>query len=393
MMGDYQMKKTISIYENLVEFKRRMIKQFHNNTDILDECTLINIKRIFYLSIIVILLRIVNIVLFTSNTTPLSKAWQRGIIASHVAILIFWIGLLFIVYPLKNKVQPNIRMRIIQYITPISVMASGIIIVAIDQLVTSNITPFMLVSIVVGMVFLIRPIISATIYFFSYMGYYYAIGLTITNEELLLSNRANGITIVGIGFLMSGMIWHYNYVNITQRHRIEEQQKQLEEMAYYDQLTNLHNRHFLHKVIEKEFSLMKRYGYESIIIIFDIDDFKNVNDTYGHLVGDQLLKQIAQLILDHTRESDTIARYGGEEFIILAPRTNLEQGTILANKLKDIIANNPFIIDQYVLHITASFGVSPVQLNEGQEFENFFSIADEALHLAKIRGKNRVERS
>ena len=385
------MKKITSIYEIFTRLKRRIIMQFHSNTRILDECALINIKRIFYLSLIIIPMRIMNIILFTSNTS-LSRVWQRSIIASHVIILIFWIGLLFIVYSLKNKAQPNTTIHTIQYLAPISIMASGIIIVTIDQLVTTNITPFLLVSIVVGMVFLIRPIISAMIFFSSYIVYYYSIALTITNEQLLLSNRANGTTIVGIGFLMSVIIWHYNYVNITQKHRIQEQQKQLEEMAYYDQLTNLHNRHFFYKVIKKEFSLMKRYGYESIIIILDVDDFKNVNDTYGHLVGDQLLKQLAQLILNNIRESDTIARYGGEEFIILAPRTNLEAGTILANKLKDIIAETPFIINQYVIHITASFGVSPVQLNEGQEFEDFFSIADEALRLAKIYGKNRVEK-
>lgn len=195
---------------------------------------------------------------------------------------------------------------------------------------------------------------------------------------------------MGIGFLMSVIIWHYNSVNITQKNRIEEQQKQLKEMAYYDQLTNLHNRHFFHKIIENEFSLMKRYGHESIIIMFDIDNFKTINDAYGHLVGDQLLKQLAELIINNTRESDTIARYGGEEFIILAPRTNLEEGTILANKLKDIIANYSFNINQHAIQITASFGVSPIQLNDGQGFESFYSLADDALYLAKIRGKNRV---
>lgn len=384
------MNKITSIYEMLNGVKTRIIKQSHNNISILDECALINMKRIFYLSFIIIPLRIMNILLFVSATTPLSIIWQRGIIASHVSILIFWIGLLFIVYPLKNKAQSNAIMHSLEYIAPISIMISGIIIVAIDQLVTTNITPFLLVSIVVGMVFLIRPIVSALIYFSSYILYYYSISLTITDKQLLLSNRANGLTVVGIGFLMSVIIWHYNYINMTQKHRIKEQQKQLEEMAYYDQLTNLHNRHFFLKVVQNESSLMKRYGNESVIIIFDIDNFKNINDTYGHLVGDQVLKQLAELITSNTRESDTIARYGGEEFIILAPQTNLEEGAVLANKLKDIIANHSFIINHHLIHITASFGVSPAQLDEGQGFESFLSLADYALYMAKIRGKNRV---
>ena len=105
-----------------------------------------------------------------------------------------------------------------------------------------------------------------------------------------------------------------------------------------------------------------------------------------------MLVQLAQLISDNTRESDTVARYGGEEFIILAPNTNIDEGILMANKLNDIIAKTPFTIDQTQISITASFGVAPLELDEDKNFESFYSKADEALGMAKIRGKNRVER-
>lgn len=379
-------------YDIIGRLRRKIAVGFYNNSKILDECTLINIRRIFNLGLIVIPLRIINIILFKSDNNSSSKLWQNGIIASHFAILIFWIGLLVIVYPLISKKEVNTKMRVIQYLAPISIMLSGIVIVTIDQLITTNITPFILVSLLVGIYFFIRPKISLIIYIFSYIAYYIAIAFTITDKQVLLSNRANGVTIIGIAFMMSLIIWRFNYINISQKYRIEEQQKQLEQMAYYDQLTNLHNRHFFNKIIKKESSLIERYGNESTIIVLDVDDFKKVNDSYGHLAGDQLLVQLAQLISDNTRESDTVARYGGEEFIILAPNTNIDEGILMANKLNDIIAKTPFTIDQTQISITASFGVAPLELDDDKNFESFYSKADEALGMAKIRGKNRVER-
>ncbi|MCK9267548.1 MAG: GGDEF domain-containing protein [Alkaliphilus sp.] len=377
---------------SLTTIKKKIITMFRNNSSILDECTLINIKRIYYLSLIIIPSRILHILLFVGSS-PTSKAWARGIIFSHSVLLVFWIVVLFVTYRLKDKTQTNTFIHFLQYIVVIVTMASGVVIVAIDQMITTNITPLLTVSIVIGAVFLIRPLISAIIYFSSYMAYYYLIALTITNQQVLLSNRVNGTTVVSIGFLISVMIWYYNYTNITQRKHIEMQQKQLERLAYYDPLTNLYNRHFFNKIIEKEFSYVQRYGHKSAIIILDIDDFKNINDTYGHLVGDQVLKQLTKLIVGNVRESDTVSRFGGEEFIILAPKISLDGGVALAEKLRKLIAENEFVTGATTSYITASFGVSLLRATEKYGPENYFSLADKALYLAKKRGKNRVEKA
>ena len=377
---------------SLTTIKKKIITMFRNNSSILDECTLINIKRIYYLSLIIIPSRILHILLFVGSS-PTSKAWARGIIFSHSVLLVFWIVVLFVTYRLKDKTQTNTFIHFLQYIVVIVTMASGVVIVAIDQMITTNITPLLTVSIVIGAVFLIRPLISAIIYFSSYMAYYYLIALTITNQQVLLSNRVNGTTVVSIGFLISVMIWYYNYTNITQRKHIEMQQKQLERLAYYDPLTNLYNRHFFNKIIEKEFSYVQRYGHKSAIIILDIDDFENINDTYGHLVGDQVLKQLTKLIVGNVRESDTVSRFGGEEFIILAPKISLDGGVALAEKLRKLIAENEFVTGATTSYITASFGVSLLRATEKYGPENYFSLADKALYLAKKRGKNRVEKA
>lgn len=386
----------ISSLKNSVSFgtiKEKAIKKIHDSNSILDECALINIRRTYYLSMIAIPLRLVNIYLFLSTDsydTSVAKMWSRGIVTSHFVLLIFMIGFFILTRKLKNHQEANKIMHALQYIVVIVIMASGIAIVTIDQLVTSNITPFLLICIVCGAIFLIRPLISIIIYASSYTSYYFLLALTISNQEALLSNRVNGVTAVGIGFLLSLIMWNSNYTNISQKRRIEIQQKQLERMAYYDPLTDLPNRRLFDKLIKQEIYSMQRYDHVSIIIILDIDDFKNINDTYGHPVGDNMLIQIGDLIKANIRETDTVSRFGGEEYIILMPRTSLESGQAFAERLRKLIMEEQFIVGSTTIRITCSFGVS-ILSESNSDIDDYYLLADKALYLAKQNGKNRVE--
>lgn len=374
--------------------KRRTIKKFHDNNSVIGECVLINTRRIYYLSLIAIPLCILDIHLFSSSgsyDTPVSKTWSQWIIAVHLTMLILVVGFFLAALKLKNRKKPNTAMYVLQYAGVGFLMAAGIVIVTIDQLVTTNITPFILVCIIIGAVFLIRPLISIIIYAISFLAYYYAIAFTVTNPQILLSNRVNGITAITIGLFLSLILWYYNYINITQKRRIEIQQKHLEQMAYYDSLTGLPNRRFLEELIKREFALMHRYDHETVIVILDIDNFKNINDTYGHPVGDNILKQLADLLRNNARETDTVSRFGGEEFIILMPNISLEGGYAFAERLRKIILEESFVVGTLTLRITASFGVSSLRDVEDENLENYYSLADKALYLAKKSGKNRVE--
>lgn len=373
-----------------------ILKKFHDNSSVLADCAVINTRRIYYLSIIAIPLRIIDIYLFAftkSYDTLVQKTWSQGIIASHSILLIFMIGFFLTSHKLKNRIEPNATMFVLQYLVMVVIMTSGIAIVTLDQLVTTNITPFLIVCIVSGSVFLIRPLVSFLIYVTSYVAYYCLIGLTITDQHILLSNRVNGITAIGLGFLLSIILWHYNYTNIVQKRRIEVQQKQLEQMAYYDPLTDLPNRRLLEKLVKREFSSMQRYGYETILIILDIDNFKNINDTYGHRAGDDILRQMADLLKNNVRESDTVARFGGEEFIILMPNASVEEGYAYAERLRNLITETRFTIGPIELQITSSFGISSMRDINSQTLEDYYFLADKALYLAKQSGKNRVEKA
>ncbi len=155
-------------------------------------------------------------------------------------------------------------------------------------------------------------------------------------------------------------------------------------LATIDPLTKVYNRLKFDEILQTEIERAKRYNTIFSLIMFDIDDFKKINDTYGHQVGDFVLKEIATLVKKNIRATDFIARWGGEEFMVLAPHTNLTCAEKLAYKLKIVIENHDFKIGK----ITASFGVT--QYKEGDTPNSIIHRADEALYQAKKKGKNQV---
>ena len=373
--------------------KRKLIKAFFDNKNVLDECALINTRRIYLISIIAIPLHIISILLFAFTKSE-DITWKQGIIGCHSVLLVFMVVFLLITRRLRKKTVPDRAMFVLQYMLVAVIMTLGIIIVVFDQMVMTNITAFVLMCIIVGIILLIRPLVSLIIYVITYVMYYFLLMLTITDAQMLLTNRVNGVIAVGIGFFLSCILWHYNYMNIIQMRRIEAQQKQLEQMAYFDPLTDLPNRRLLEKLIKREIASIRRYGHETAIIILDLDNFKSINDTYGHPVGDNMLRQFADFLTANVRETDTVARFGGEEFIILMPQTSAEEGCIFAERLRQLIMEKRFTVGSVTLQITASFGVSSMRdIIDCDSMDDYYFLADKALYLAKQNGKNRVEKA
>lgn len=161
--------------------------------------------------------------------------------------------------------------------------------------------------------------------------------------------------------------------------------KRIEELSVTDKLTGLKNRLYLDKVYAQELKRAQRYNTPFCIIILDIDDFKKINDTYGHLVGDSVLVQLARVLTEHIRTSDMLGRWGGEEFLIITPQTEYKAACDLAEKLRLLIFKENF---DTVGHVTCSFGVGIVE-KEDKSTESI-KRADDALYKAKKSGKNRV---
>ena len=159
----------------------------------------------------------------------------------------------------------------------------------------------------------------------------------------------------------------------------------MRDLTLHDQLTGAYNRLFLNEYIQKLIHAKNRYGSSLSCILIDVDHFKEVNDTWGHQVGDRVLVTLVGSIREQLRDADTITRMGGEEFLILLPETPLYAGLIVAEKIRRITQNIPFS----GFTVTISLGVC--EIREKETFESAFRRCDNALYRAKERGRNRVE--
>jgi diguanylate cyclase (GGDEF)-like protein len=156
-------------------------------------------------------------------------------------------------------------------------------------------------------------------------------------------------------------------------------------------LTGLFNKVYIRQRLEEEFYRAKRYNHQLSLLMIDLDNFKALNDRYGHTAGDHLLRYFSQLILETLRPSDIAARYGGEEFLVILPETDQVEAGTLAERLRLRISLYPFRLDSRKEDIlfTISIGVSSYP-EFGQSTEELIALADEALYRAKKNGKNKV---
>ena len=171
---------------------------------------------------------------------------------------------------------------------------------------------------------------------------------------------------------------------------IKELLVQLEELATHDGLTGVNNRRHFLQLAEQELSRVNRYGSYFSVIILDLDNFKNINDEYGHLIGDEILKKVANTCLSTLRKSDIFGRFGGEEFVFLLPETNMTDGRFMAERVRKAIAGITFNELQLDIQVTASFGVASIGDQKSVKLKDMLRSADQALYRAKASGRNKV---
>lgn len=182
------------------------------------------------------------------------------------------------------------------------------------------------------------------------------------------------------------------YLSVKVKNVLNE--SKLQELAITDGLTGLYNHKYFHQRLDEELARVKRYFTDLSLILFDIDNFKQLNDNYGHPIGDKLLLQLSKLVKNTLREVDIFARYGGEEFIIILPETNISGAEIMAERIRKTVESNKFIIEKLPdgekeeISMTISIGVS--SFKEGMKKDELIEFADKSLYMAKRGGKNKV---
>jgi diguanylate cyclase (GGDEF)-like protein len=166
--------------------------------------------------------------------------------------------------------------------------------------------------------------------------------------------------------------------------------EQMEKQAVTDELTTLYNRRAFADIAEKEVGRARRYQRPLALILFDIDHFKNVNDTHGHLVGDQVLRVLAAAVRKIVRATDTICRFGGEEFIVLMPEAMRDEALAMAERLREKVSDITVVAPEGTLSLTISLGVAGLEPDKDETLESLIGRADKAMYSAKAAGRNTV---
>lgn len=175
----------------------------------------------------------------------------------------------------------------------------------------------------------------------------------------------------------------------TNRLQLQAANRELQRLSSTDRLTGLCNRGHWEEALRLEYARHLRYGTPAALVMFDIDHFKRVNDTYGHQCGDKVIQRVADVVREHIRDSDIAGRYGGEEYAVLLPDTDKHGGEIFAERLRVAIQAQEILHDGEVIRCTVSLGVADMS-TPMNEYKTLIECADQALYASKNNGRNQV---
>jgi len=287
----------------------------------------------------------------------------------YVALLEMVVGFVLGANPLIAKKYKNI-----DTLATISIFLFGsIFIVAIFDELPEDKSSLIWLSVVPALIFIMK----------GRRGIYWSLGYLLIHFTFILASgkiNVNALMDTYLSYLIVSVIFYF-YAWMSEHYR-----EVWESIARTDSLTGTLNRVAFEDILSKEIKEARRLGRHLSLIIFDVDNFKSINDNFGHLFGDRVLKKVANIVRENLREGDILARWGGEEFIILLPNTDLERAVTVAEKLRRRLHSYRFMND---LIVTASFGVT--QLENDDDVVRLVMKADKALYTAKRNGKNRVE--
>lgn len=217
----------------------------------------------------------------------------------------------------------------------------------------------------------------------------------VMNERQLSYNLwATALLVMSFSIAIAWSIYRFNLErtrseNIRLEQIVLERTAEIERLSKIDKLTGLANRSALDEQLDREFRRAVRYQHPLTMLVVDLDHFKRVNDTFGHLGGDEVLRAVGERLRGKLRETDVVGRYGGEEFVILLPVTPLEAALSLAEELRQLIESRVVRFGEMEIAMTASIGVAALEPGI-ESCKELFAHADSALYHAKHTGRNRI---
>ena len=336
-----------------------------------------NYYRLKIISVILLLLEIV-IYFFRDSFYDTGMAIIAFIIVDVVMIPIIF-------YCYKNHMRTKkIMLETVQYAFALAILFFGMGLTFVSQKYTD--LSHMYFMMVFGIVFFlyIKPLHSLFLLATSYAVFFYLLPSFLDNPESVLVLRVNSLAINIFSWIVSRLLFKLRLNLFLDKKVILKKNKELEEMVMRDSMTKLYNHETAISLLENEINQCRKERPLSIIIA-DIDGFKHINDEYGHLAGDNVIKKIAGAIQGVVRSSDYVCRYGGDEFLVIMPNTDIQSALACIGRLQDAVKKIDFELE---ITPTLSGGVS--QYNK-ETLKALIAVADAKLYLAKKAGRNNFK--
>lgn len=306
----------------------------------------------------------------------------RALIVAFSFLVVALMIIIYINYEKLYKLAPatvyTIILVILLWATEISIAS---------QVSTDNIMIYLATMLVFANISIFDWRIKTVLLIIPQIWFVVNIGINITDSAKLVSHYVNSNLVLIISIMLSYYIYKLKRENYTYTTTIEKQNTLLRDLTLLDSMTGINNHNSIYTILKQEIEYSKRYKTPLSIVMFDIDHFKNINDTYGHVFGDTVIKEISNQLKERTRATDHIGRYGGEEFIIILPNTGLIDAFTKANTCRRKIEEHTF---ESNVTLTISAGVIEWK---NETAEQLVHTADQLMYKAKENGRNRVEKT
>jgi diguanylate cyclase (GGDEF)-like protein len=326
---------------------------------------------------------------------PVRSAWAHQIVAAHGTMALVMLVTGWLARRARSLPFPMGPMRLLPEFVTASVVIWAVALTAADQAISTSISAYINATVGVSIVLLLQPRSAFAILTIGWCALTWTLGLTTNDPAVLITNRMNATSAYFLAVLVSNLLWRrYVQSELLQsklaetNRQLQLQRDELEKQARRDSLTGLLNRREILRLAEQELARARRQGTPVSLLMLDLDDFKSINDQFGHPAGDDVLRHVAEVMTHAIRQTDQVARFGGEEFVVLLPDTPEANAWHLANKLRQKLADTP--ASKLGTPVTVSIGLACMAAGSPLGLDALIQHADQALYQAKNEGRNRT---